>query len=172
MMPFLAVLLTLIRGWPTIPFAVLQDELTSTEISRVIERAEFDFYNTLMYKDQTTWVGRTISFRGSFIVRTDVTNAAKPYEQIRGSSNSGEPVEVIAFLDNPLKISEGIGDRGPTIVRGQPLRIFGIVQKCREVVARDGYVRILPTIELLLIYGPEDQSFSYPIWMSQSLKRH
>ena len=161
---------------PILPAAILhaqENDLkpNESEIRRAVDRAAYEFSNEKMYRDQDRWVGRTVSFVGSFSLRTDILNKERSYEQIRGSSSEGDPVDVIALLDSPLKTPGGFGDNSPTITREQKVRVVGVVGKCREVLTRNGVVRVLPTIELLLVYALDDQSLSYPIWVSRSLRQ-
>jgi hypothetical protein len=136
----------------------------------ITDQAEFNFYNELIYRDQTKWIGRTICFRGSFLLHTDVSDIGKPYEQISGVSNNGEPVDVIAVLDHPIKTSEGYADVSPRMAKGEEVRVFGILRKCREVISRTGVVKVLPVLDLQLVFRSNDQLFKNPIWVGRSLR--
>jgi hypothetical protein len=150
------------------------------EIRRIVDRASFEFSNESMYRDQKKWIGVTVAFQGSFQLRTDVLSIDKPYQQVRGQNSSGDPVDVIVFADSPVLTSQNYGDvvspqnrgdRRAGVSQGDQVRVFGIVQKCREVITRSGVVKVLPVLELLLAFRLEDQEFRNPIWVSRDLRR-
>jgi hypothetical protein len=49
--------------------------------------------------------------------------------------------------------------------------VFGILGKPRDFVDESGYVRFLPTMDVLIIYTAEDRDYRLPIWVSRSLRR-
>ncbi len=59
---------------------------------------------------------------------------------------------------------------GQVVTTTEVFRLFGIVQKCREVITRTGTVRVLPALDLLLVYRADDQTFRYPVWVSKGLQ--
>jgi hypothetical protein len=147
------------------------EDYDNLAISKTLERAEIDFYNAQMYKDQQGWVGKTVVIYGSILAKPVILPEKKEYIQISGSSNSGEPVNVVAYLDSPLPTPRNVADQSPTVSKGVPLRIFGVLQKCRDLVDQSGYVRYLPAMECLLIYAGDDRSYTHPLWASQFFKR-
>ena len=140
-------------------------------VKKTIEKADYDFANHLMYRDQKAWIGKTVAFHGGYVAKPVIVPEDKEYIQVSGSSNSGDPANVVAFLDNPLPTTKGYGDRTQTIAKGDPIRVFGVLQKCRDFVDWNGNVRYLPTMDCLLIYAGDDKEFRYPIWVSRSLRR-
>jgi hypothetical protein len=155
-------------------------QASTAEIRRIVDRASFEFCNESMYRDQKKWIGVTVSFQGSFQLRTDVLTSEKPYQQARGQNASNEPVDVIVFADSPVLMSRNYEDMaspqnrggGRTgVSQGDQVRLIGIVQKCREVISRAGVVKILPVLDLLLAFRLEDQEFRNPIWVSRDLRR-
>jgi len=142
----------------------------SADYSRVIENASFEFSNARMYIDQNAWVGRTISFVGRFANIPDVINDKRPYEQVIGEGGGAEYVDVLTFFDTRPPFGGSYGDRNVSLMRGEKYRFFGVVQKCREVITRTGVVRVLPVLDLLLIYPLSDQAFSKPLWANPSAR--
>ena len=140
------------------------------EIQRVVERASFEFSNPKMYANQSDWVGKTIAFQASFSARTDILNTDLPYEQVSGQSPDGDPINALAFYDTPLITSRNTWETGTTISRADRVYIFGVVQKCKEVITRTGVVRVLPMLDLLLVFRLDDRAFRDPIWVSKSLR--
>jgi hypothetical protein len=155
-------------------------QTSNAEIRRVVDRASFEFSNESMYRDQNKWIGVTVAFQGSFQLRTDVLTSDKSYQQVRGQNASGDPVDVIVFADAPVLASQNYGDiaspqnrgdRRPGVSQGDQVRVFGIVQKCREVITRTGVVKVIPVLDLLLAFRLDDQQFQNPIWVSRDLRR-
>lgn len=138
-------------------------------IQKVIDRASFEFTNESMYRNQNQWIGKTIAFRGTFTRYTDILNTEKPYEQCSGMNSNRDPIDFIVFYDTPLLIQPRDVMSAQTVSRAEQFYIFGVVSKCREVVSRTGTVKILPVMDLLLVYRADDQTFQYPIWVSRSL---
>jgi hypothetical protein len=150
------------------------------QIRRVVDRASFEFSNESMYRDQKKWIGVTIAFSGAFQLRTDVLNAEKPYQQVRGQNANNDLVDVIVFADSPvltsqdygqLQVSPGRRERGSGVSQGEQVRVIGIIQKCREVITRAGVVKVLPVLDLLVVFRLEDQEFRSPLWVSRDLRR-
>jgi hypothetical protein len=139
-------------------------------IQKVIDRASFEFTNEGMYRNQDQWIGKTVAFRGTFTRYTDILNTEKPYEQCAGMNSNRDPIDFIVFFDTPLLIQPKDVMSGQTVSRSEQFYIFGLVNKCREVVSRTGTVKILPVMDLLLVYRADDQTFQYPIWVSKSLQ--
>lgn len=142
----------------------------STVIQSVVDRASFEFSNESMYRDQNKWIGKTIAFRGMFTKYPCILNTDKPYEECSGSNPNREPVDMIVFFDNPLLVQPKDVRSAQTVTMTEAFRVFGLVQKCREVITRTGDVRVLPVLDLLLVYRADDQTFRYPVWVSKSLQ--
>ncbi len=142
----------------------------STVIQNVIDRASFEFSNESMYRDQNKWIGKTIAFRGMFTKYPCILNTDKPYEECSGSNPNRDPVDVLVFFDAPLLVEPKNVMSGVVVTTTEVFRLFGIVQKCREVITRTGTVRILPMLDLLLVYRGDDQTFRFPVWVSKSLQ--
>lgn len=140
-------------------------------VKKTIERADFEFANHLMYRDQKAWINKTIAFYGEYVAKPVIVSEARDYIQVSGSSSTGDPANVVAFMDNPLPVTRGYGDRTQTIAKGDRIRVFGVLQKCRDFVDWSGTVRYLPTMDCLIIYSRDDTEFRHPIWVSKSLKR-
>ena len=142
----------------------------SAALQDVTERASFEFTNESMYRDQNKWIGKTISFQGKFTRYPHILNTNKPYEECSGTNANKEPIRVLVFFDAPLLVEPTtiMSEQGVTTT--EMFRVFGIVQKCREVISRTGDVRVLPVIDLLVVYRADDQTFKYPVWVSPSLR--
>ena len=139
-------------------------------IQNVIDRASFEFYNESMYRDQNKWIGKTIAFQGTFVRHPNILNTDKPYEECEGLNPNKDPIDVIVFFDTPLIVEPKNVMSSQSVTKTEVFRVFGIVQKCREVVTRTGNVRVLPVLDLLLVYRADDQTFRYPIWVSKGLQ--
>ena len=142
----------------------------STIIQNVIDRASFEFSNESMYRDQNKWIGKTIAFQGTFTRYPNILNTDKPYEECAGTNANKDPVDVLVFFDAPLLVEPKNVMSGVVVTTTEVFRLFGIVQKCREVITRTGTVRILPMLDLLLVYRGDDQTFRFPVWVSKSLQ--
>lgn len=166
---FALALTTFLAGFST---AFAQTErLDSYEIQRVLERADYTFYNKLMYAAASEWGGKTVTFRGTIAERPVIIPDKRDYIQVSGRNSNNDPVNVVAYLDTPLRSESGYERRGPSASRGQNVIIFGILGKPRDFVDESGYVRFLPTMDLLLIYTAEDRDYRTPIWVTRSLRR-
>jgi hypothetical protein len=140
------------------------------EIRRVVEGASFEFTNAKMYLNQNDWIGKAVAFQASFSSRPDLLKTDQPYEQVSGRSADGDPINLLVFYDNPVIVPKNSWEGGPTVSRADQVYVFGIVQKCKEVVTRSGIVRVVPTLDLLLLFRLDDQAFRDPIWVSKSLQ--
>jgi hypothetical protein len=139
-------------------------------VQKALDRASFEFSNESMYRDQNKWIGQTIAFRGRFTRYPDILNTDKPYEECSGSNANNDPVDVIVFFDTPVLVQPKNVMSAQTVSTTEVYRLFGIVEKCREVISRTGAVKVLPVIDLLLVYRADDQTFQYPVWVSKSLQ--
>ena len=142
----------------------------TTVIQNVVDRASFEFNNESMYRDQNKWIGKTIAFQGTFTRHPNILNTDKPYEECSGSNADKDPVDVIVFFDSPLLVEPKDVMSGQSVTTTEVFRVFGVVQKCREVITRTGNVRVLPVLDLLLVYRADDQTFRYPVWVSKGLQ--
>jgi hypothetical protein len=143
----------------------------STAIQKIIDRASYEFSNELMYKDQAKWLGSTISFQGTFVLRSDALNSPQPYQQLVGRNAAGEPVDVLVFFDEPLRSGQGYGESSSSLSLGDQVRVFGIVQKCREVITRTGFIKVLPVLDLLVAFRQTDESLTNPVFVNKDLRR-
>jgi hypothetical protein len=139
-------------------------------IQNVTDGASFEFSNESMYRDQNQWIGKTVSFQGKFTRHPHILNTDKPYEECAGSNANKDFVDVLVFFDAPLLVEPKTVMSGQAVTTTEVFRLFGTVQKCREVISRTGDVRILPVLDLLLVYRADDQTFRYPVWVSPSLR--
>ncbi|MCU0452233.1 MAG: hypothetical protein MUE68_01105 [Bacteroidetes bacterium] len=154
------------------PGAAAQTERLDThEIQRVLDRADYTFYNKLMYTSGQEWIGKTVTFRGTIAVRPVIIPDKRDYIQVSGQNSNNDPVNIVGYLDTPLRSESGYEQRGPTVSRGQNVIVFGILGKPRDFVDESGYVRFLPTMDLLMIYTAEDRDYRMPLWVSRSLRR-
>lgn len=154
------------------PPAVAQSERFDTyEIERITSRADYNFTNRLMYASAKDWVGKTVTFRGTIAQRPVIIPDLRDYIQVSGQNSNNDPVNLVAYLDSPLPTQSGYEQRGPTVSRGQNVIVFGILGKPRDFVDENGYVRFLPTMDLLLIYSAEDRDLASPLWVGRSLRR-
>ncbi|MCX6138950.1 MAG: hypothetical protein NTV54_15840 [Ignavibacteriales bacterium] len=138
--------------------------------SAIMDQTDCLFSNELMYKEQMKWIGRTIGFNGAIELHPDFCDIGKPYEIITGRNNAGDPIIVIALLDHPIPTTEGYGDKGARVAKTESLRFFGTVRKSRETVTRTGNPRVLPVLDVQLIYRIDDQTYRNPVWLSRSLR--
>ena len=141
------------------------------EIQRVLDRADYTFYNRLMYSAAQEWIGKTVTFRGTITQRPVIIPEKRDYVQLSGQNNNNDPVNLVAYLDAPFQTESDYQRRGPMVSRGQYVIAFGILGKPRDFVDETGYVRFLPTMDLLLLYAAEDRDYRMPIWVSRSLRR-
>jgi hypothetical protein len=152
-------------------FDSAQSQGLSTPLQKVVDRASYEFSNEAMYRNQAQWLGMTISFKGTFVLKSDVLNVDQPYQQLVGKNSGGEPVDVLVFFDAPLQAGRGYGESGTSLSVGDEVRVFGIVQKCREVVTRTGYIRVLPVLDLLIAFRQTDESMTNPVFVNKDLRR-
>jgi hypothetical protein len=143
----------------------------STAIKKIIDRASYEFSNELMYKDQAKWLGATISFQGTFVLRPDALNSTQPYQQLVGRNAAGEPVDVIVLFDEPLRAGQGYGESNSSLSLGDHVRVFGVVQKCREVISKTGFVKVLPVFDLLVAFRQTDEALTNPVFVSKGLRQ-
>jgi hypothetical protein len=145
--------------------------LDTYEIQRILERADYTFTNRLMYAAAQEWIGQTVTFRGTIAQRPVIIPDKREYIQVSGQNSNNDPVNVVGYLDAPMRPETGYDGRGPSVSRGQNVIVFGILGKPRDFVDESGYVRFLPTMDVLIIYTAEDRDYRLPIWVSRSLRR-
>jgi hypothetical protein len=158
--------------WLLAASAVAQSERFDTyEIEKIQGRADYNFTNRLMYASARDWIGKTVTFRGTIAQRPVIIPDNRDYIQVSGQNSNNDPVNLVAYLDTPLPTQSGYEQRGPIVSRGQNVIVFGILSKPRDFVDESGYVRFLPTMDLLLLYTAEDRDYKSPLWVSRSLRR-
>jgi hypothetical protein len=146
-------------------------KLDTYEIQRILDRADYTFTNRLMYASAQEWIGRTVTFRGTIATRPVIIPDNREYIQVSGQNSNNDPVNLVGYLDTPMRPETGYDGRGLSVSRGQNVIVFGILGKPRDFVDEGGYVRFLPTMDVLLIYTAEDRDYRMPIWVSRSLRR-
>lgn len=141
------------------------------EIERIHSRADYSFHNRLMYASAKDWVGKTVTFRATIQARPVIIPDSRDYIQVAGQNSNNDPVNLVAYLDSPLPTENDYERRTPTVSRGQHVIVFGILGKPRDFVDEAGYVRFLPTMDLLVLYAIDDRDYTTPLWASRSLRR-
>lgn len=147
------------------------ERLDTYEIQRVLDRADYTFYNRLMYAAASEWVGKTVTFRGTIAERPVIIPDKRDYIQVAGRNSNNDPVNVVGYLDMPLRSETYYDRRGRSASPGQNVIVFGILGKPRDFVDESGYVRFLPTMDVLLLYTAEDRDYRMPLWVTRSLRR-
>jgi len=133
-------------------------------INRTIKQANFEFYNALLYRDQSAWTGRTVGVLGMYpgnrpSARVYTRNENEFY--FAGSYN-GRPIDIVAMLDHPLPMSRIFDKAVPLISPLQEILVFGSIRGLENLMDDNGYSRAMPVIECLLIYDKDDYSFRKP----------
>jgi hypothetical protein len=142
-------------------------------INRTIKQANFEFYNALLYRDQSAWTGRTVGVLGMYpgnrpSVRVYTRNENEFY--FAGSYN-GRPIGIVAMLDHPLPMSRIFDKAVPLISPLQEILVFGSIRGLENLMDDNGYSCAMPVIECLLIYDKDDYSFRKPLWVSSKFEK-
>ena len=142
-------------------------------IDRTIKRANFEFYNALLYRDQTTWTGKTVGVLGAYPgngpnARIYARNENEFY--LAGSYN-GRSIGMVVVLDHPLPMSTMFDKAVPLISPLQEIMIFGSIRGLENMMDDNGYSRAMPVLECLLIYNKDDYSFRKPLWVNSKFER-
>jgi hypothetical protein len=158
---------------PSTPPGIEDRTYDAEMINRTIKQASFEFYNALLYRDQSAWTGRTVGVLGKYpgngpIARVYTTNENEFY--IDGSYN-GRPIGIVAMLDHPLPMSRIFDKAVPLISSLQELLVFGSIRGLENLMDDNGYSRAMPVIEYLLIYDKDDYSFRKPLWVSSKFEK-
>jgi hypothetical protein len=153
----------------TNPTSEISSEYDANQILKVLQRANFDFYNALIYKDEKSWEGTLVSLAGNMVEQPVITSEQNVIQLI--GTSGGDYADIVAYLDHPLPMQMTISEQVHLLTRGRSIRIFGVLQTCKDFVDKYGQRLYLPTMECLLIYDQDDRFFSEPLWISDTLKK-
>jgi len=161
------------QGSPSASQEIGEHTYDAEMISRTIKKANFEFYNALLYRDQATWIGRTVGVMGTYpgngpSARVYTRNENEFY--FAGSYN-GRPIAIVAILDHPLPMSRMFDKAVPLISPLQEILIFGSIRGLENLMNDNGYSRAMPVMECLLIYDKDDYSFRKPLWVSSKFEQ-
>ena len=153
--------------------AVEEKEYDGEMIARTVKKADFEFYNALMYRDPESWKGQIVCLTGEF-----PGTAGRSREYMRNEKEfflQGEynkhPIAVIVKLDHSLPVVISYGKAVPLISPRQELYVFGRLSGLENVMNEAGYSRALPVMQSLLIYDKDDRNFLRPLWVSSAYER-
>jgi len=161
------------KGSPSTPPDIEDRTYDAEMINRTIKQASFEFYNALLYRNQSAWTGRTVGVVGMYpgtgpSARVYTRNENEFY--FTGSYN-GRPIAVVEVLDHPLPMSRIFDKAVPLISPLQEILIFGSIRGLENLMDDNGYSRAMPVIECLLIYDKDDYSFRRPLWVSSKFEK-
>ena len=133
-------------------------------VKAAVDRATTKFSNAAMYLDQQRWIGRTVLVTGSFSnYRKDMFRTDRKYELFSGQNGTGEPVSFIVLYDSLYIKPHTREDSTLSSITGNAHAwVVGRVQKCVEVIAYNGIMKVLPVMELMLAFRNDDYSYSKP----------
>lgn len=158
---------------PSTPPEIEERSYDAEMINRTIKQASFEFYNALLYRDQSSWTGRTVGVSGMYpgngpSARVYTRNENEFY--FAGSYN-GRPIALVAVLDHPLQMIRIFDKAVPLISPLQEILIFGSIRGLENLMDDNGYSRAMPVMEGLLIYDKDDYSFRKPLWVSSKFEK-
>lgn len=158
---------------PSSPADIEERSYDTEMINRTIKQANFEFYNALLYRDQSAWTNRTIGVMGMYpgtgpSARVYTRNENEFY--FAGSYN-GRPIGIVTMLDHPLPMSKMFDKAVPLISPLQEILIFGTIRGLENLMDDNGYSRAMPVMECLLIYDKDDYSFRRPLWITSKFEK-
>lgn len=139
-------------------------------IQKIIQTAKYEFYNENIFLDTQGSVGTIFSFVGFIVEQPHLKPQGLSY-QVTNNRSRGQIIDIIIRLSNPMPSSKGISDNVRLLGNGSHIRGFGVVRGMEEVMSFNGNVRVLPIVEMKIIYDPDDRMFRFPLWICDSLKK-
>jgi hypothetical protein len=145
-----------------------------TMIEKIIDRARYDFYNALMYRNPDEWSEKIVGvigvFPGTGPRAEQFINISLSHEFHLNGSYNGRAIDVIVTIDHPLPMTAMYGKMVPVLSALQPITVFGVLKNLEQKMDENGYTRAIPSMECLLIYDKEDYSFKRPLWINSRLE--
>lgn len=139
-------------------------------LSSVIRQASFEFSNEQLYRDETAWNGKVISFTGYMVDRPAIGKGKSPYIQLTGNGVNGL-INVIAQYDVKLPVKKVYDSEVPVVTTGQHLRFVAEIRKAENFLSVNGVWMYLPVVKLLAIYQQNDASMERALWVAKEFAR-
>lgn len=139
-------------------------------LSAVIRQASFEFSNEQLYRDETAWNGKVISFTGYMVDRPAIGKGKSPYIQLTGNGVNGL-ISVIAQYDVKLPVKKVYDSEVPVVTTGQHLRFVAEIRKAENFLSVNGVWMYLPVVKLLAIYQQNDASMERALWVAKEFAR-
>lgn len=139
-------------------------------LSSVIRQASFEFSNEQLYRDESAWNGKVISFTGYMVDRPAIGKGKSPYIQLTGNGVNGL-ISVIAQYDVKLPVKKVYDSEVPVVTTGQHLRFVAEIRKAENFLSVNGVWMYLPVVKLLAIYQQNDASMERALWVAKEFAR-
>ncbi|MBV6510821.1 MAG: hypothetical protein FMNOHCHN_00299 [Ignavibacteriaceae bacterium] len=147
-----------------------KEERIDREIARMINSADYEFYNLKMLQNPEEWKGKLVAVSGTISTNSiyDLQGMNKTVFFVSGT-NSGYMTRVLIFVDSPLPTEAHVSEQRQIISNGSQIRVFGTLIDLKELTSEDGVVRKYPMIRTSLIYLADDRQFTNILWQSKAL---
>jgi len=139
-------------------------------LSSVIRQASFEFSNEQLYRDESAWNGKVISFTGYMVDRPAIGKGKSPYIQLTGNGVNGL-INVFAQYDVKLPVKKVYDSEVPVVTTGQHLRFVAEIRKAENFLSVNGVWMYLPVVKLLAIYQQNDASMERALWVAKEFAR-
>ena len=146
--------------------------LNNAFIKTTVEHASYNFSNEAMYWNEEQWVGKSVCVTGSFFnLRKSILHTNRRYEEFSGRNSNGESVNFIVFFDAGSASGDQYRDTTQSAITNlSTVWVFGTVQKCVQAVSRNGTLKLIPVIDLQLVFRKDDYNFSHPIYIAPEFR--
>lgn len=150
--------------------SLTKEERIDREVTRIINTADYEFYNLRMLQNPEEWKGKLVAVSGTISTNSiyDLQGMNQTVFFVSGT-NSGYMTRVLIFVDSPLPTEAHVSEQRQIISNGSQIRVFGTLIDLKELTSEDGVVRKYPMIRTSLIYLADDRQFTNILWQSKAL---
>jgi hypothetical protein len=145
-------------------------EYKEEKVDKIKADAIYDLTPRDFYGRQKELVGKMISFKGVLSDEPNLLGEGEILEMNTVTSFRGAPVLFAVQFDKPLPKPTHISDNVPFYGGGRAVQIFGKFLGNRPYLTLDGRTRLVPTIQVAMLYKENDFSYSTPEWAVDTLK--
>lgn len=147
-----------------------QEERVAKEVSRLINEADYDFYNLKMLQNPDDWKGKLVAISGTISTNSiyDLQGMNKTIFFVSGTNN-GYAVRCLIYVDSELPTESHVSEQKRIISNGSQIRVFGTLIDLKDITSEEGITRKYPMLRASVIYLADDRQFNSILWQSKAL---
>lgn len=148
-------------------------EYDAAKMKEATKKANFEFYNSLIYRDPEEWKGKIVGVIGKYpgtAGRSREFTRNKLEFYLFGTFNQHR-VAVIVKLDHDLPVTVSFGNAVPKISPKDEILVIGRLLGTENILDEEGVQHATPILECLMIFQKDDISFQWPLWITTAFER-